>query len=106
MQIITIPFDGTNLDLSQIPIITDSNAIWNLQITSIPPIPPNLFTVNIFYLDQSSDKKVLKNSVVNMQSLETNVTIIDDQTVHMTFLLYFCNSQKVVNQDVDVIIRR
>lgn len=106
MQQVNIPFNGTNLDLSQIPDLTDNIVNWHLQINTTPPTPPNLFSVIISYLDNNNEIKVIKGYVTNMQNLQTNITDISDQKVRSTFLLYYCNPAKAFSDDIEVIIKR
>ncbi len=108
MQTITLTFNGTNLDLSPIPLITDNIIDWQLDLaqTNPPLLPPNLFSINIFYLENNSIKKVLKHSVTNLQNIVTDISEISNGNVKITFLLHYCNSQVVVFYDIDVVIRR
>lgn len=106
MQTITIPFNGDYLDLNQIPDLTNDIVDWHLQISSSPPVPPNLFTICIFYHNIPGKKELISSYILNGQNIRTNITNISNQTVKASFLLYFSNSQKVVKDDIDIIIKR
>jgi hypothetical protein len=109
MQNITISYNGQELILQPVPVIIENDVNW--LIAPIPPQQPPLqqpylFSISIIYLDNNNDLKILQEFVVNNNTITTNLNTISNQDIKVSILLYFDSNRNLIQEDVDVIIRR
>lgn len=115
MQTIILNYDGQNLSLYN-NIILDNDLVWKIQrVPGVPedlaPLPPELFSISIFHLNPDCEKKIINVSVIGNAQLTTDLSSIQNKNIKVSILLYFNvfptdYSPKIIQKDVDVIIRR